>query len=269
MANNFIFTKMHGLGNDFVVLDRRGQGVDFLTPELVRMLSHRKTGIGCDQLLILQDSLVADVKMTIYNADGGLVSACGNATRCIALMILRENGSKQCVIETESGNRYARYDDDKVVVNMGKASFNWQDIPTSVPVDTGAVLIHGSNAMLVNVGNPHCVFVVQDLPVAPVTYLGAKIENDPLFPQRTNVEWIQIINHHTIKMRVWERGVGETDACGTGACAVVACANKAGLVDSIVDVEMPGGILSISIADDVNIWMSGQATFAFTGVFQV
>jgi diaminopimelate epimerase len=207
--------------------------------------------------------------MVIYNADGGLVPACGNATRCIALMMLREIGGTQCVIETESGNRYARYDNDKIVVNMGMPFFNWRDIPTSQPVDTSAVLIHGNNAMLVNVGNPHCVFVVDDLADAPIKELGAKIENDPLFPQRINVEWIQIINRHIIKMRVWERGVGETDACGTGACAVVACSNKMGLVDSNVEVEMPGGVLSITIADDGNIWMSGDVAVSFTGVFQV
>jgi diaminopimelate epimerase len=263
------FLKMHGLANDFVIVDGRGQDWA-LTPSAIRALAHRKTGIGCDQVVVLRDSSQADVMMIIMNADGGEVAACGNATRCVAEAMMVERGVYHSIIETKSGFLHAtRTPGGEIAVDMGPARWDWREIPLSQNVDTRSIFVQGLEGSAVNVGNPHCVFWTDDVETAPVTTLGPLIETDPLFPERTNVEWAQILDKNTIKMRVWERGVGETDACGTGACAVALCAHRAGLTGKNVTVKMPGGSLTITLLDNGHVMMAGPATFSFRGTVEV
>ncbi|MFM7630744.1 MAG: diaminopimelate epimerase [Alphaproteobacteria bacterium] len=263
------FLKMHGLSNDFVIVDGRGRDWP-LGAGVARALAHRKTGIGCDQVVVLRDALQADVSMIIMNADGGEVAACGNATRCVADVVMAERGADHCVIETQAGLLTAdRTPQGLIAVDMGPARWDWRDIPLSQDRDTGAIMVQGVQGCAVNVGNPHCVIWTQDVATAPVTTLGPLIETDPLFPQRTNVEWAKIVDKRTIMMRVWERGVGETDACGTGACAAALCAHRAGLTDAQVTVQMPGGALMITLRDDGHVVMAGPSTLSFRGTVTV
>jgi diaminopimelate epimerase len=263
------FLKMHGLSNDFVIVDARGRDVP-LGAAGARALAHRKTGIGCDQVVVIGASSRADVAMIILNADGGEVAACGNATRCIADVVMTETGRGQCCIETKAGLlTAARTPQGLIAVDMGPARWDWRDIPLSQDRDTGAIMVQGLQGCAVNVGNPHCVFWTDDVASAPVTTLGPRIETDPLFPDRTNVEWAQIVDPATIIMRVWERGVGETDACGTGACAVALCAHRAGLTGSQVTVQMRGGALAITLRDDGHVIMAGPSTLSFRGTVEV
>ena len=263
------FLKMHGLSNDFVIVDGRGRDWP-VEAGMARALAHRKTGIGCDQVVVLRDSLQADVSMMILNADGGEVAACGNATRCVADLVMVERGIDHSTIETKSGLLKAiRTPQGLIAVDMGPARWDWRDIPLSQDVDTRSIIVQGVQGCAVNVGNPHCVLWTDDVASAPVTTLGPLIETDPLFPERTNVEWAQIVDKNTIIMRVWERGVGETDACGTGACAAALCAHRAGLTGSQVTVQMRGGALAITLREDGHVIMAGPSVFTFRGTIVV
>ncbi len=259
------FTKMHGLGNDFIVLDTRVQALPPMTPAVARALADRRTGIGCDQLILLDDSDVADFRMRIFNADGGEVEACGNATRAVALL-----HGVPAQIETAGGILMARPGQGGAAVDMGEPRFEWEAIPLAYAMDTAALPVGWDELeqpAAVNVGNPHAVFFVDNCDAIDLEHLGPEIENDPLFPERVNVNVATVENDGAIRLRVWERGAGLTRACGTGACATAVSAMRRGLVRKEVTVSLPGGPLLIAWGDDRRITMTGPAAESFRGTF--
>ena len=255
------FRKMHGLGNDFVILDARDGALE-VDESLARALADRRTGIGCDQLILLEPSETADIRMRIWNADGSEVEACGNATRCVATLI---GGDSR--IETKGGILAASASGGAATIDMGEPRFGWDSIPLAYAMDTAAIpvgwdgLEHG---FAVSVGNPHIVFFVDDADAVPLERLGPEIERDPLFPERINVN-VASLADGAIRLRVWERGAGLTQACGTGACATAVAAISRKLVSSPVEVHLPGGSLTIDWRPGGSIRMSGPATHVFTG----
>jgi len=259
------FTKMHGLGNDFVVLDTREQALPPMTPALARALADRHTGIGCDQLILLENSETADFRMRIFNADGGEVEACGNATRAVALL-----HGVPAHIETAGGILMTRPGQGGAAVDMGEPKFEWDAIPLAYAMDTIALPVGWDELeqpVAVNVGNPHAVFFVDNCDDVDLALLGPEIERDPLFPERVNVNVATIESDTAIRLRVWERGAGLTRACGTGACATAVAAMRRGLVESEVTVTLPGGPLLISWGEDGRITMTGPAAESFRGTF--
>lgn len=263
------FVKMHGLGNDFVVLDARSHSLP-LDLAAVKLLADRKRGVGFDQMITLEKSAKADVLMRIHNADGGEVESCGNAARCVATLLMRENGRDAVTIDTAGGWLQAKTGASGLVtVDMGEPHFDWQAIPLAREMNTMSMsqgFFGYEKPGAVNVGNPHVVFFVPDAEAVPVAEIGPKIEHDPLFPQRINVEFAQIIDRKQIRMRVWERGVGITRACGTGACATLVAAARRDLAERKADVVLDGGVLTIEwSAADNHIYMTGPATEAFRG----
>ena len=251
------FRKMHGLGNDFVILDAR-EGAVAMDAARARAIADRRTGVGCDQVILLEPSDVADVRMRIWNADGGEVEACGNATRCVVQI---EGGT--ATIETKGGILKG----DAQGIDMGAPRFGWAEIPLAYAMDTAAMPVGWEDLQepsAVNVGNPHVVFFVEDAEAVALERLGPVIENDPLFPERVNVN-VASLEGGAIKLRVWERGAGLTQACGTGACATAAIAIRKKLVESPVEVRLPGGSLTIAWQPGGSIRMSGPATHVFDG----
>ncbi|HTN15416.1 MAG TPA: diaminopimelate epimerase [Sphingomonadaceae bacterium] len=259
------FIKMHGLGNDFVVLDARRDPLMPITNDLARALADRRTGIGCDQLILLEPSDVASFRMRIFNNDGSEVGACGNATRAVALL-----HGEPATIETVGGILQARPADGGISVDMGTPRFGWDEIPLAYAMDTTSMPVAWEdleNPMAVNVGNPHAIFFVQDADAVDLDRLGPQIEHDAIFPERVNVNVAQIVSREAILLRVWERGAGLTRACGTGACATAVAAMKKGLVDREVAVTLPGGTLTIAWGADNRIIMTGPAAESFRGTF--
>jgi len=259
------FTKMHGLGNDFIVLDGREAELPSLGQKVVAALADRRSGIGCDQLIVLEKSAHADFKMRIFNSDGGEVEACGNAARAVALLH-GDNAS----VETVGGIIALSPTQGGAQVDMGQPRFEWQDIPLDYAMDTASMPIGWeglSNPSAVNVGNPHAVFFVEDNSAIDLERLGPIIEHDPLFPERINVN-VADIGDGRINLRVWERGVGLTKACGTGACATAVAAVSKGLAASPVTVRLPGGELTIDWSPGSSIIMEGPATESFRGTFE-
>lgn len=260
MADQFL--KMHGLGNDFVIVDARSRPVA-MTPARAHAIADRRHGIGCDQLILLEPSAVADVKMRIFNADGSEAEACGNATRCVATLF---DGPAQ--IETLGGLLQVSAADGEAEVALAEPLFDWEHIPLALPMDTADMPV-GWGALerpaAVNVGNPHVVFFVPDADAVDLAALGPTIETDPLFPARVNVNVASVTGPASLKLRVWERGVGLTQACGTGACATAVAAIRAGRVTSPVAVDLPGGRLTIAWTEGGPIMMAGPATHVFTG----
>ncbi len=256
------FHKMHGLGNDFVIIDARETPIDMPVTRAAA-IANRRTGIGCDQLIILEPSTIASVKMRIFNADGGEVEACGNATRCVALLM-----DGQATVETMAGILHTNPGDAQATVTLGQPSFDWELIPLAMPIDTMDMPVSWEeldHPVAVNVGNPHVIFFVDDCDSVALESLGPLIENDPLFPERINVNVATVTGANSLKLRVWERGVGLTRACGTGACATAVAAIRSRRVGSPVTVSLPGGDLVIDWAEDETIKMSGPATHVFTG----
>lgn len=262
------FTKMHGLGNDFVILDGREANLPALNESTAAAIADRRKGIGCDQLILLEDCNKddADFRMRIFNSDGGEVEACGNAARAVALL-----HSSPARVLTDGGVIALEPSDGGATVDMGEPRFDWEAIPLAYAMDTlnmplGWEALEGPAA--VNVGNPHVIFFVANLDAVELDKLGPEIENDPLFPERVNVNVATVVNRSRIKLRVWERGAGLTRACGTGACATAVGAMRRGLVEREVMVELPGGPLDIKWTDDNRILMSGAATESFRGSFE-
>ncbi|CAK0743962.1 Diaminopimelate epimerase [Azospirillaceae bacterium] len=269
------FTKMHGLGNDFVVLDAR-RDVFSLTETAVRALAERRTGVGCDQVIVIEPprSPEATAYMRIRNADGGEVGACGNATRCVAALLMKETGLERVVIETRAGLLSAQPAGgthpltDGVTVDMGAAGIDWREIPLAVPADTLHLdLSFGglSDPVAVSMGNPHAVFFVDDVAAVPLEEVGSALEHHSVFPERANIEVAQILSHDRIRMRVWERGAGITRACGTGACAVLVAAVRRGLTGRKAEVILDGGSLMIEWRPDRHVLMTGPVAVSFTG----
>ncbi|HEU4968743.1 diaminopimelate epimerase [Sphingomonas sp.] len=257
----FAFHKMHGLGNDFVVIDARAEDVA-VTPARARAIADRQTGIGCDQLILLEQSERADLSMRIFNADGSEVEQCGNALRCVAQL----TGARR--IDTAGGLVEAEPAAAGITIDMGAPRFGWEEIPLAYALDTAALPVGWEGleqATAVNVGNPHIVFFVPALDAVDLERLGPIIEQDPLFPERINVNLAEVTGPSSLWLRVWERGAGLTRACGTGACATAVAAIRRGLVSAPVTVSLPGGDLSIGWAPGDSIRMTGPATHVFTG----
>ncbi len=259
------FIKMHGLGNDFVVLDGRKAALPALTTAFARALADRRTGIGCDQLVVLEPSFTATLKARFFNQDGGEVESCGNASRAIGLLL-----GEPATIETLGGLLQVAPDAAGISVDMGEPRFGWEAIPLAYPLDThtmplGWDELEGPTA--VNVGNPHVIFFVPDCGAVELDRLGPEIEQDSVFPQRVNVNVATVGSRSHIRLRVWERGVGETRACGTGACASAIGAMRRGLVDRVVTVSLPGGDLRIEWTQAGRIMMAGPAVESFRGDF--
>lgn len=264
------FVKMHGLGNDFIVFDAREIPLA-LSDQQVCALADRKTGIGCDQLIIIEPARnsLADAWMTIRNADGSEVSACGNASRCVADRLMRESGKRAVIIETRAGLLDCEAAGEGLVaVDMGPARLDWREIPVIEPCDTLHLpvgLEELQDPVGVSVGNPHAVFFVPDAEAIDLARLGPALEHHSFFPERANIEAVQVLDRGRLRMRVWERGVGITRACGTGACAVLVAAARRGLSERQAEVILDGGVLTIEWLQDDHILMTGPAATAFDG----
>jgi diaminopimelate epimerase len=254
------FHKMHGLGNDFVIVDAREEPFA-VTPSLARAVADRRTGVGCDQLIVLEPSDTADLRMRIWNSDGGEVESCGNATRCVVQL----TGAKQI----DSGGGLLEGEDlgGEVEVSIGEPRFGWDEIPLAYPIDTNPLPMAWGELMrpmALNVGNPHLVFFVDDVDAVPIEEFGPKIEHDPAFPERININ-VARAEENGVRLRTWERGAGLTLACGTGACATAVAAIRTKRASSPVKVSMPGGSLTIAWAPGEPIRMRGSATHVFSG----
>jgi len=269
------FLKMHGLGNDFVVLDARGRALD-LTPPRRRAIADRRLGVGCDQLIVLEapTESEADVFMRIYNPDGSEAQACGNATRCVASLVMDEHKSDDVTIQTVAGllesQKVGRGANGLPVisVDMGLIRMDWREIPVAKACDTNHMPVGLGplqDPVGTNVGNPHATFFVDDLASIPITELGPKLEHDPFFPERVNVGVAQIVGANRLRLSVWERGAGLTLACGSGACAAGVAAARRGLTGRKVDVEVEHGTLTIEWLRDDHVSMTGGISLAYRG----
>ena len=271
------FLKMNGLGNDFAVVDARKNAFD-PAPDQIRAWSDRARGIGFDQLIAIEDAKDGDAFMRVWNADGGSVETCGNALRCVAYMLNPTADDKRLTIDTLGGKTVARVLEANArtgmaSVDMGKPGLDWRDIPLAEEMNTNrlelkvgpydAPLYHTPAA--VSMGNPHCVFFVDDVALVDVRAAGSLLEFHPLFPEATNVEFAQVIDKKTIRMRVWERGAGITKACGTGACATLVATARRGLTGREAEVIMDGGPLHIVWRDDDHVIMTGPVEVEFQG----
>jgi diaminopimelate epimerase len=269
------FLKMHGLGNDFVVLDARATALD-LTPERRRAIADRRLGVGCDQLIVLEPPTErkADVFMRIYNPDGGEAQACGNATRCVASVVMDERKTDHVTVQTVAG----MLDSQKIgmgsnglpviSVDMGLARLDWREIPVAKPCDTNHMPVGLGplqDPVGTNMGNPHATFFVDDAAAIPLAELGPKLEHDRFFPERANIGVAQLLGDGRLRLRVWERGAGITLACGSGACAAVVAASRRGLVDRKAEVVLEGGTLAIEWLRDDHVLMTGGIAVAFKG----
>ena len=267
------FLKMNGLGNDFVVVEARSQPFA-PSAEEVRAIADRNGGIGCDQLIAIEPAEGADARARFWNADGAEVSACGNGTRCVGWLLMQSTGRDQVMIDTAAGRLVAAKAGERLVsVDMGEPGLEWADIPLARAADTGSLeeglSDHPALAMppgCVSIGNPHVVFFVDDLLAAPVETEGPKIERHPLFPEGVNVGFAQVKAHDRIALKVWERGVGLTQACGTGACAALVAAARRGFTGRSATLELTGGELLIQWRDDGHVIMTGPAAVDFAGV---
>lgn len=258
------FMKMHGAGNDFVVIDSRGRGA-VMTAGLARALGDRNRGVGFDQLAEITDATEADFGLVFWNSDGSQAGACGNATRCVSDHVMRGVGADAVSLVTARGGlRAERAADGRVWVNMGAPQLDWQAIPLAREVDHLHLPLPG-DPVAVGMGNPHCVHFVPDAEGVDLAALGPKIEHDPLFPQRTNVEFVERLSPSRLRMRVWERGTGITLACGSGACAVAVAAHLRGMTGPRVALEVDGGVLEVDWRDD-GVWLTGPVARVFDGV---
>lgn len=262
---------MHGLGNDFVVFDARKQDVA-LDDETARAIADRRFGIGCDQVIVIAPgNRKYDAVMRIWNADGGNVESCGNAARCVARLLMDETKRDTIRLDTIGGELVCRdAGNGLVAVDMGAPRLMWNEVPLAKATDTNMfhLNVDGTNhiASAVSVGNPHVVLFVEDAESAPVAALGERIENHPMFPERTNVEFASISGRNRVRMRVWERGVGVTSACGTGACATAVAAFRRGLTGRRVEIMLDGGVLKIELREEnEHIVMTGPTSLVFTG----
>lgn len=264
------FRKMHGTGNDFVVLDSRKHALNF-DGAAAKRLADRHFGIGCDQLVLLENSQVADVAMRIFNADGSEISTCGNATRCVADIVMVEAGKDMASIETQAGIRTGtRALDGNVTVNMGAPKFGWKEIPLSESRNTQHLGLEEGlmrDPVAVNMGNPHAIFFVRDLVHIRMAEWGPKLEHNPLFPQAANISAVQVLAENHLKMVVWERGTGLTMACGSAACAATVAGVLREFSQRKATVDLPGGSLEIEWqpGETGEVLMTGSVAYVFEG----
>ncbi len=269
------FIKMHGLGNDFVIFDGR-EDLMHLKPDQIRKIANRRTGVGCDQLIVMEPpkNRAADVFMRIYNIDGSEAEACGNATRCVARLVMDQTRANSIIIETIAGLlAIADRGKEGITVDMGRIKTGWQEIPLAREVDTLSVpLSEGglSNPVAINIGNPHAVFFVEDADKVNLETVGPRIETHAMFPAKINVEVAHVISRQHLRMRVWERGSGITMACGTAACATVAAAVLKGLADRVATVTLDGGDLTFVWREsDDHMLMTGPVAESFYGEIEI
>ena len=269
------FLKMHGLGNDFVVLDARVAALD-LSPERRRAIADRRLGVGCDQLIVLEQptDADADVFMRIFNPDGGEAGACGNATRCVASVVMDERKTDQVTVQTISGLLESQKAGmganglPVISVDMGPARLDWREIPVREACDTNHMPVGLGplqDAVGTSMGNPHATFFVDDLDAIPIVELGPKLEHDRFFPERANIGVAQVVGENRLRLRVWERGAGLTLACGSGACAAGVAAARRGLTGRNVDIVMEYGTLGIEWLRDGHVMMTGGISLAYQG----
>jgi diaminopimelate epimerase len=267
------FTKMHGLGNDFVVLDLR-DGTAAPGADAARAIADRRRGVGCDQIILIEPTTMpgADVRLRFLNADGSESGACGNGTRCVASRLMEQTGAARLVMETGAGRLEAMpAEDGGYTVNMGPAWLDWQEIPLAEEADTlhlDIALGPLTDPAAVNMGNPHCIFFVDDAEDIELSTLGPQIEHHPLFPERTNVEVATVVDRGRIRLRVWERGAGITLACGSGACATAVAAVRRGLGDRRVELIMDGGSLTAEWAENGDVFLTGPVATSFSGTLE-
>ena len=260
---NISFLKMHGLGNDFVIIDSRNKRIN-LPANLIRKLADRNFGVGFDQLGIIQNSEVSDAHLTFFNSDGSISATCGNATRCIANFLMQETKKDELDLSTDHISLKAKRGiDGSISVNMGLPDIHWKKIPLLEEVDTLFLPIPGQPTAT-SMGNPHCSFFVDNLDQVKIEAEGAKIENHPLFPQKTNVQFVSVVSQDRLRVRVWERGVGVTKASGSSACAVVAASVRRKITGNQVHVDLDGGTMVVNYKDD-GIWMNGPTMHVFDG----
>ena len=265
-ANGLPFMKMHGLGNDFVVVDERvtGPRVD---ADLARRIGDRHRGVGFDQLAAIRDHGEADVELLFWNADGSMAGACGNATRCIAAWEMARRGTGRLTLRTERGLLRAEQRRGNLTsVNMGPPLLDWADVPLAREVDTLHLPLDG-DPVATGMGNPHCTFFVADAEAADLAAFGT-FEHDPLFPERTNVQVAHVVAPDHLRMRVWERGVGPTLASGSSSCAVAVAAARRGLTGRAVRIDLDGGTIHVDWRED-GVWMTGPTAHVFDGVFRL
>ncbi len=262
------FVKMHGLGNDFVVFDGRESGLR-ITPAQAVAAGDRHRGVGCDQIIVLEPAPDADVFMRILNPDGSEAGACGNATRCVADIVGRETGRGQVTIRTIAGVLPAEaLPDGRWRVDMGPARLGWREVPLAHEADTLHLplsLDGVADPAACSMGNPHATFFVRDLDGLPLDWLGPRLEHDPIFPQRANIGFAQVLSPEHIRLAVWERGAGLTLACGSGACASIVNAARRGLTGRQARVTMPGGDLDMEWREDGHVLMAGPVATVFSG----
>jgi diaminopimelate epimerase len=264
------FIKMDGIGNDFVIVDGRKEKIS-LSAEQIATLGDRRTGIGFDQFFIIERSQTAAAKMLIFNGDGSPAGACGNGTRCIAKILFDEGQKSPIKIEAPQGKTLTVFNGAQITVDMGEPQLSWQEIPLAEEWDTlnlPKLLPQYDEPIAVSMGNPHTVFFVDDIETVDLEDSGAAVENDKFFPEKTNVEFAQVVNDNKILMRVWERGAGVTQACGSGACATLVAAAQRGLIKNRkAAISMPGGELTIEWKQEDNrVYMTGPVHTAFKGV---
>jgi diaminopimelate epimerase len=262
MTQQISFMKMHGLGNDFVIVDSRGPG-PLISEEMARRLGNRHLGVGFDQLAVISDSPQADVALTFFNADGSTAGACGNATRCVAQYEMQRLGRTTLSLITERGILQARQQGALVSVNMGHPMLNWDDVPLAREMDTLHLPLEGQPTAT-GMGNPHCTFFVENADAIDLAQLGPKFEHDPLFPERTNVQFAHVLGENRLRMRVWERGVGVTLASGSSSCATAVAAARLGLTGPKVEIQLDGGSIHIDWRED-GVWMTGATMHVFDG----
>jgi diaminopimelate epimerase len=258
---------MHGLGNDFVVVDERGIDAR-VNAQIAQAIADRHRGVGFDQLAVISETANADVHLTFYNADGSTAGACGNATRCIARHIMQQTGQASMSLETERGVLQAHdAGDGLTAVNMGHPQFDWQDVPLTEAMDTLELPIEGSPTAT-GMGNPHCTFFVDNAETIPLESFGARLEHHPLFPERTNVQVAHLVAPDHLRMRVWERGVGLTLASGSSSCATAVAAARRGVTGRNVRIDLDGGTLHIDWRAD-GVWMTGPTAHTFDGIWHL
>ena len=266
------FLKMNGLGNDFVVVEARSAPFSPTAAE-VRAIADRTTGIGCDQLIVIEPGEEVDARVRFWNADGQEISACGNGTRCVGWLLMQASGQDAAVIDTKAGRLFAQRAGERLVsVDMGKPGLDWRDIPLDREQDTRSLDVTlyedpslATSPGCVSMGNPHVVFFTHDLGAVPIAAAGPIVEHHPLFPEQVNVGFAQVLGRDRIALRVWERGAGLTKACGTGACAALVAAARRDLADRTATLVLDGGELLIEWRADDHVIMTGPAAVDFAG----
>ena len=267
---NIQFIKMHGLGNDFVIIDNSDNEVEVKKKEILKKIGSRNYGIGCDQILIIESNDFKNAEVTIFNNDGLETGACGNGVRCVASYLMNKKNTNKINIKTISGNLDCWIKDKSCFVNMGKPKFEWTQIPLAKKVESQIIQIDQFDLFCVSMGNPHGVIFfndINDLNKVDVKSIGKKIQNNDIFPEGINVEFATILKDKTIRMKVWERGAGRTLACGSGACATLVAAEQQNLSLRKNDIILDGGKLTINWLESEDIIMSGEVKLVFKGNF--